>query len=375
MVAAQEPSSPARPWSWLMGVLMAGVRPDDSATLRRKLLQANAGALISVCTVLVYNLAFWASGNPALISSGTWQLPTLLLAPLVWWLNARRRVVRARWLLILLVMVDVVLAMVGGQGTAGQAHLYYLLFAVLVPTILDSSERVGIAVLVTANLAAFVWFEQMGVRPHPGMAELPLAWRAGLTLSMLISCVAIAVLMSLLTEAAAAENEQRLQMLAGTDGLTGLPNRRRFLQALAREQGRIARDGGHLSIAIADLDHFKRINDEHGHAAGDHALVLTADCARRLLRPYDVVARVGGEEFALVLPDTSLDEAMAITERFRAALASQPVPLPDGAARLTVSVGVTQLQPGEALDEALRRADSALYRAKEAGRDRVLAAA
>ncbi|MBQ0959303.1 diguanylate cyclase [Ideonella sp. 4Y11] len=357
--------------SLLWRVLLAGVRPDDSATTRRKMLQVNAGALLTVLAIVVYNLAFWWSGNAALISSGLWQLPAAALAPLTWWLNARRQLSWARWFVLLLAMVDVLLGMGGGQGSSTHIHAYYLLFAILVPTILSAEERWGMALLVAANLGAYALIARFGWPAHPDMALLPAAWHEGLMLSMLMSCVLIAVAMTLLTEAAVAENEARLQTLAGTDGLTGLANRRLFLQALTHESERARREGRQLSVAIVDVDHFKRINDHHGHDIGDQALVHLASHLRSLVRPYDVLARIGGEEFALLLPDTQLREAVSVTERFRGTLAGTAL-LIDGRPRtLTVSVGVAQLGRHETVDDWLRRADQALYTAKHEGRNRV----
>jgi len=357
--------------SLMSRLLQAGTRPDDNATLRRKLLQVNAGALMTVLAIVFYNAAFWASGNQALIGSGLWQMPVLLLAPLTWWLNARRHIVRARWYVLLLAMADVLLGMAGGQGSVTHIHAYYLLFAILVPTIMGAEQRVAIGVLVLANLAAYAAVELIGWPAHPDMALLPPAWHDGLTLSMMLSCVAIAVSMTLLTEAAVAENEARLQLLAGTDGLTGLANRRLFLQALGHESERARREGRQLSVAIVDVDHFKRINDLHGHDIGDRALVHLAGHLRALVRPYDVLARIGGEEFALLLPDTHLREAVAVTERFRGTLAGSALLIDGRPSTLTVSVGVAQLGRHESVDDWLRRADQALYSAKHEGRNRV----
>jgi diguanylate cyclase len=373
--AVSAPSSPdmsARPSASLMGrLLLAGVRPDDSATTRRKLLQVNAGALMTVLAIVSYNVAFWMSGNPALISSGLWQVPVLLLAPLTWWLNAQRHIGLARWFVMLAAMADVVLGMAGGQGSVTRIHTYYLLFAILAPTIMSAEQRGVIGVMVLVNLAAFAVIELVGWPAHPDMALLPPLWRDGLLLSMMLSCVLIAVAMTLLTEAAVAENESRLQMLAGTDGLTGLANRRQFLRSLGHESERARREGRQLSVAIVDVDHFKRINDQHGHDIGDQALVHLASHLRALVRPYDVLARIGGEEFALLLPDTHLREAVAVTERFRGTLAGSALLIDGRPSTLTVSVGVAQLGRHESVDDWLRRADQALYSAKHEGRNRV----
>lgn len=160
--------------------------------------------------------------------------------------------------------------------------------------------------------------------------------------------------------------EAHLQRLANTDPLTGLANRTAFFSAAETEVRRAHRHGRPLAVLMADLDHFKRLNDAHGHEAGDRALVAFAGLCRDLLRQLDVVARFGGEEFAIFLPETEPHQALAVAERLRRRVEVLPEPI-------TVSIGVSQLRAGETtLDVALARADQALYAAKRAGRNRVM---
>jgi diguanylate cyclase (GGDEF)-like protein len=168
------------------------------------------------------------------------------------------------------------------------------------------------------------------------------------------------------------EANARIAEMARTDSLTGLPNRRAFDEALAREVARAHRSGTPLVLALADLDHFKRINDEFGHPVGDAVLAAAGACLRSLLRSYDQAARYGGEELALLLPDTTVEQGFVVAERVRAAVASLVVP---GCGRaVTVSVGVAGLAPAEEPASLVRRSDTALYAAKQAGRDRVVRA-
>jgi diguanylate cyclase (GGDEF)-like protein len=160
----------------------------------------------------------------------------------------------------------------------------------------------------------------------------------------------------------------RLEALLREDALTGLLNRRAILTQLAGMVSGARRHGHPLSIGILDLDAFKAINDEHGHHVGDDVLIAAVRAMRAHLRAEDQLGRLGGEEFLMLLPDTASAAARSVAEKLRAEVAAAPAPVP-----VTVSVGVAtwaQEQP-EAL---LRRADAALYRAKEAGRDRVMAA-
>jgi len=166
--------------------------------------------------------------------------------------------------------------------------------------------------------------------------------------------------------------ESHLEWLATTDALTGLANRNRFFAVAEVEMKRAERHGRPVAVLMADMDHFKRINDTHGHEVGDAVLKAFARLSRGVLRPQDLVARFGGEEFAVLLPETDRAGALAVAERLRAeaeCLRGDGVP-PDLC--VTVSIGVSEIEAGERTPEpALSRADRALYAAKRAGRNRV----
>jgi diguanylate cyclase (GGDEF)-like protein len=170
-----------------------------------------------------------------------------------------------------------------------------------------------------------------------------------------------------------AGQKEAAEALARTDALTGLANRRAFDEAAQREIRRALRYGTPLALVITDIDHFKAINDAHGHACGDQVLV---DFARTLLvsvRDVDLVGRWGGEEFVILMPGTDLDEAVAAAERMRLAVAGVPTRFEGRTCGYTASFGVTALRMDETnLDALLGRADAALYRAKDAGRNRVV---
>lgn len=167
------------------------------------------------------------------------------------------------------------------------------------------------------------------------------------------------------------QREAQITTLSLTDPLTGVGNRRRLEESLTREIGRAERVGGKLCMVMADLDHFKRVNDVHGHEAGDKVLVAFGDLLRLQTRPTDIVTRFGGEEFMVLMPHTSLEQALVVAERIRAALAGTLIePLPTS---VTASCGVAEFAPGEQADALLRRVDKALYEAKQSGRNRVVA--
>jgi diguanylate cyclase (GGDEF)-like protein len=160
----------------------------------------------------------------------------------------------------------------------------------------------------------------------------------------------------------------KLEELATTDALTGAYNRRKFNDLTLFEIERVRRYGHPLSLLILDIDHFKRVNDRHGHEAGDQVLVVLAGIIRAGIRATDRLARWGGEEFVVLSPDVTLERGVELAERLRAALAVHEHP---SVGKVTASFGVAQHRPGETSDQLFARADEALYRAKEGGRDRV----
>ena len=160
------------------------------------------------------------------------------------------------------------------------------------------------------------------------------------------------------------------EYLATHDSLTGAHSRRAVLAACADELARWSRYGKPFSLLILDIDHFKRVNDAHGHLAGDQVLTRFVRLAESHLRSADRLGRYGGEEFMVLLPETDSAAAQAVAERMRAALDATPEAA--GLPHCTVSIGVTTAQPGdESVDALIARADAALYEAKAQGRNQV----
>lgn len=163
-----------------------------------------------------------------------------------------------------------------------------------------------------------------------------------------------------------------LERLAGIDVVTDIMNRRRFLELAAREIDRTRRHSHAMCVAMLDIDHFKQINDCHGHATGDEVLRHVASVMQRACRNSDLVARYGGEEFVLLLPETGMEGGMLLLERVRANIAAYPPRAAAGSVDVTVSIGLAAWQgPGDDLPSILNRADAALYDAKRAGRNRI----
>ena len=163
-----------------------------------------------------------------------------------------------------------------------------------------------------------------------------------------------------------------LESMARTDPLTQLTNRRGFFEQVEHELARCARGGKAFSLILCDIDHFKQVNDNYGHDGGDAVLVKTAELLRESLREQDIPARWGGEEFMLLLPETSLDTAVQVGERIRRQIAAQTIVHQEYTLTVTMSFGLSVYSPENNLDACIKQADEALYRAKENGRNRVV---
>ena len=173
---------------------------------------------------------------------------------------------------------------------------------------------------------------------------------------------------ALITSARIQVESERVAM---TDGLTGLHNRRWLSDSFKRQMHRCELDKLPCTVIMLDIDHFKEVNDQYGHIAGDRILCGVAQALLNTMRPADLIARYGGEEFALCLPDTSIKDSRLISERLRISIANTTTTFEDGKLlpAVTVSLGVAQMQPGQTLDSLISAADSALYRAKAQGRN------
>lgn len=299
-------------------------------------------------------------------------VPALLLGLLLSFLPAARRL--HDWILFGVaqcVGLSLVLMMAFGSGLASERYLSSFLL-LLIFNFIAFRMRIFIAILSGLLLVAmFVlggWLDGYGggsVRTH-GVA------------SLLIGMVVLtfgAGLSELFARRGFVQ-ERWLQSLAHTDSLTNLPNRRNFMNRLQADAARCDRYRRSLSLALIDADHFKRINDAHGHAVGDEVLrELGARCAEQV-RDSDLLARLGGEEFALLMPETDAEGARATCERIQRGLAERPIMVSTGAAiPLTLSIGVVSASASSCEpDQLLRLADDAMYAAKEGGRDRIVVA-
>jgi diguanylate cyclase (GGDEF)-like protein len=205
--------------------------------------------------------------------------------------------------------------------------------------------------------------------PDPGWISNQLRADLPLYLYLWLSTSSVMLGFALLT----GHYRERLNVISNTDALTGLASRRRFTEALEREVARSLRYGAPLTLLLIDVDQFKRVNDQFGHAAGDRALGRVADSLRSTCRQTDLPARYGGDEFALLLPETTGEKGLQLAQRIAVALRDPALEGPEDPP-LTLSIGVAQLAPGERVAALARRADQGLYQAKSSGRNRAILA-
>lgn len=249
-------------------------------------------------------------------------------------------------------------------------HLYLL---VLVPIsflsrTLGARTQWRVALAVLAYTLALRWVAGQGApwNEIPPAATLLLqCFNTAMTLLLL--AVFSFVYSRLVTQA-----EQRLAAWAATDALTGLANRRHWLAQAELAQARQLRSPARLAVVLADIDHFKQVNDTHGHDRGDAVLRAVARTLAEAVRESDVVARWGGEEFIVLLHGADLRAALDVAEHLRVQVQNLQIPHTSGGTlNLSMSFGVTELRAAEHVQDAIRRSDQALYEAKHAGRNRV----
>jgi diguanylate cyclase (GGDEF)-like protein len=222
-----------------------------------------------------------------------------------------------------------------------------------------------VTVLESIGLMAVVYAAVLTVEVYLGTL-LTLSTLGTLWLMLLLSGITI------LAQTAQLHMLLGLYRQATRDPLTGLFNRRALFRQAQAELARTDRHGRPLAVALIDLDRFKRINDRYGHPVGDEVLAHLSEILQAEIREEDLLGRYGGEEFMVVLPDTGADGARQLADRIRTRVAASPADTASGEIPLTASVGLAEWKRGESLEDLMNRADGALYRAKEEGRDRVV---
>ena len=267
------------------------------------------------------------------------------------------------WPLVALLVCEALSLLIGGPGA----------IAFIMPAMVWCAMSYGVFRMAMINFAvcifktaAIAWGAFSFTPDH--VMEVA-SYRVGLAL-LSLAPLAVACAYSLRLQTL-----QKLNHAVNHDFLTGVLARRALVERSGKLLSRLQFEGQPVAVLVMDLDHFKSVNDRYGHAQGDAVLQAFAALAQRLMRPEDLLGRMGGEEFAAVLPRTTQAQAMAIGQRLCDALSAQPIPLPDGTPlHVTMSVGlhaVERIAPGDSMDQLLDRADEALYQAKHLGRNQV----
>jgi len=343
----------------------ADAEPRKASLMRNALwLTVRRVTVLAAATDVVFFLLFWAIGSPLL----QWvNVASVALYGLAWRLS-RDRLHPAS---IVLIWVEVLSHAALGSLIIGWGSGFHYFLMMFIPAIAVSTRPQRAVPALFVLLAFHLGLERVCalIGPLQPVSPASLAVVHGLNLSIVFAMfTALTIAYVGLVRSA----ERRLEHMATRDPLTRLSNRRHFwLQAEQRVAQGTA--GGPMALVLVDVDHFKRINDTHGHAVGDEVLAGIAERLREACRDHDVVARWGGEEFLLLLTRTDLEGGRRAAERIRRSIAEQSLSAAQPALRVTVSVGVTDSLAAEPLGEGIARADRALYRSKQAGRNQVTA--
>lgn len=339
---------------------------------RVKLRVVNLLAALGVALSLVYTLVYGAVFRSPEAVALNLLFVLAYLVYFVWLKRAAWRISRV-WLVGVFVLQMASFALWIFPRTSGM-HLFVIAGIPLSFLVFGHTDRWLRLVAVLLLLAVFFVAE---TQDSPKLLEhLPLAYYRAtyLTVVPLLTVLLAVVLQSFLNELH--QRDEALRQLAITDPLTGVANRRGFLERAARMLARAQREQTPLCVVMVDIDHFKTVNDRNGHQSGDQLLAAVAQALRDGTRAEDAVGRVGGEEFALVLSGTTLAEGLQAAEQLRQRVGQIELAHPQGGMLgCTVSMGVSAPAATEmGLEPALARADKALYRAKTMGRNRVCSA-
>ncbi len=334
----------------------------------------SAGCVLAAVTHVAFGYLFWRHGALAMAWVNVGSVLTYLLTS---WLLRRQRL----GLAVPLIMAEVIFHALAAVLVVGWDSGFHLYLMVLIPIYLAnplSSWPVRLTVS-TALSIVYVTLDLHG-HHHDGLHPLPTEVLSSLHAFNLATTILLMSTVTVLYVRLVSQAEQRLNELATTDSLTGLMNRRSMQAAMGRLQTLRQRKPQPATLILLDLDHFKQLNDEHGHALGDWALQAAADVLSIGVRDIDLVARWGGEEFLIALPDTTMDAAAIVAERLRQNiealhLPKQGEPGQELDTRLSATFGLAPLAPDQPLEAAIHAADVALYQGKQQGRNRVVLAA
>lgn len=336
---------------------------------QRKILLAQLFSCVAVAFIMVYAISALLDGNIR-FALALLIFISLTMINYFYLLLARQANVASLNLISLMATVSVYLFYTGGIAETGP--IWSLVF-IPVAIFLGGLKRGVIASLLLLAIQ-FALFRQVQEHMHTDMYSNTFMVRLASVYVILILLAGMNEYFRTGTQLYLESANRRLDTLFRTDELTGLYNRRHIMEQLAYEALRMQRKNTPLSVIIFDIDHFKVVNDLYGHACGDYVLQCVAQIVRKITRAIDITARIGGEEFLLLLPDTHLHGAAIVAERLRREMEQYHFTYGNTDFNVTLSLGVTEASHGFVLDELLRIADDNLYRAKNRGRNRMVAA-
>jgi diguanylate cyclase len=317
--------------------------------------------VLAACVDVAFFMLFWVIGSPWL----QWMnLGSVAIYGTAYWLIGRRRGNAAIGLIWLEVLVH---ATVGTLLIGWDSGFSYFLM-IMIPAIGASTRRVRATAMMVVLLAFYLALDRYAAITGP-IAPISDGALAVVRAANVMIVFAMFASLTFFYVGAVRRAERELALLATRDPLTKLSNRRHFWSLAERSLERRG-PGGQDALLLVDIDLFKRINDEHGHAAGDRVLTAVAERLRDASREHDIVARWGGEEFLVLLPGTDIESARCAAERLRKKIGEAPIASGSTSLTVTVSIGATLVGDWPSLDEAIARADRALYRSKAEGRDR-----
>jgi diguanylate cyclase (GGDEF)-like protein len=355
----------------------------SDAVQRIRLQQSVLAMALMLASVLIFLYAAQVVGTP---STSVWLWTGLSLGGMVAMLGAIRSGWSARFEDAALTLPQMLLAISSGAAAYAltgplRGAVFPVLMVVLIFGMFQLRPRVvaGAGLYTLALFGAVMWWKAV---------DEPAIYLADVELGHFLMLAATLPAMSLLATRLArlrdrsrrqrvelAQALSRIQELATRDELTGLVNRRHMATLLEQERQRGVRSGRPFAVAMVDIDHFKAVNDQHGHAIGDEVLRNFARQAPLALRSSDIISRWGGDEFVLLMPEASLASARTGIERLRGRIAATPLAHVAGVPiRITVAAGMSEHIAGEAVTQTLERADRALYDAKAQGRNRTVIA-
>jgi diguanylate cyclase len=324
-----------------------------------------AGAIVH----LLFGALFLVLGATPMVGVNLGSVGLYLLA---WGMLRQRR----NRIAVVLVWAEILLHAAVATRVLGWDSGFHYYVLVMLPMVFVSPTRhqfakVGLGLLIGGYYLAL---DSLGHHHAPLASIAPGAMNLVRMFNIATTLLLLAVLANFYLRAVL-RAERRLHDLATTDTLTSLANRRRGLEVAVQHLGRRRRDGAPLSFILGDVDHFKSVNDRFGHDKGDRLLTQVAQALQGAVREHDTVCRWGGEEFLIVLPGTALAPALQVAERVREAVNALVLPTDTGPMTTSITLGVSTLRDGEALEDTIARADAAMYRGKLAGRNRCTAEA